>query len=123
MSDVTPAGLSWFWISIAATLPAIGGVLVALPFWRTRQMTFGSIVGAALIFGSGVGFILRDYVEVDRVVQQCLDMGTTCFPEPSAFTRFAIYAFIALGQVFVLFTVSIKVEERMRRRDYSPEWR
>jgi hypothetical protein len=116
-------GLNWFWISIMATAPWIVGVLVALPFWRTRQMTFGSIVGTAVIFGTAIGLILREYVEIDRIVQDCLDAGgAVCFPEPSAFTRFAIYAFIGLLEVFALFIFSLKFEERRRRRDYAPEW-
>lgn len=116
-------GLSWFWITVALTVPPVAGVLAALPFWRTRQMTFGSIVGTAIIFGSAMGLILREYVELDHLVQQCLEAGTVCWPEPSAFTRFAIYAFIGLIEVFALFTMSLKVEERARRRSYAREWR
>ena len=116
------AGLNWFWISIMATAPWMVAVLLALPFWRSRQMTFGSIVGTAVIFGTALGLILREYVEIDRIAQDCLDAGTTCFPSPSAFTRFAVYAFIGLLEVFALFIVSLKMEERWRRRDYAPEW-
>ena len=115
-------GLNWFWISIMATAPWVVAVLVALPFWRSGQMTFGSIVGTAVIFGTAIGLILREYVEIDRIAQDCLDAGTVCFPDPSAFTRFAIYAFIGLLEVFALFIFSLKVEERRRRRDYAPEW-
>jgi hypothetical protein len=115
-------GLNWFWISIMATAPWVVAVLVALPFWRSRQMTFGSIVGTAVIFGTAIGLILREYVELDRISQDCLDAGAVCWPEPSAFTRFAIYAFIGLLEVFALFFFSLKVEERRRRRDYAPEW-
>ena len=115
-------GLNWFWISIMATAPWMVAVLVAWPFWRSRQMTFGSIVGTAVIFGTAIGLILREYVEIDRIAQDCLDAATLCFPEPSAFTRFAIYAFIGLLEVFALFFFSLKVEERRRRRDYAPEW-
>jgi hypothetical protein len=115
-------GLNWFWISIMATGPWVVAVLVALPFWRSRQMTFGSIVGTAVIFGTAIGLILREYVELDRISQDCLDAGAVCWPEPSAFTRFAIYAFIGLLEVFALFFFSLKVEERRRRRDYAPEW-
>jgi len=115
-------GLSWFWITVALTVPPVAGVLAAMPFWRTRQMTFGSIVGTAVIFGSAMGLILREYVELDHLVQECLDAGTVCWPEPSAFTRFAIYAFIGLIEVFALFTMSLKMEERARRRNYSREW-
>ena len=115
-------GLSWFWITVALTVPPVAGVLAAMPFWRTRQMTFGSIVGTAVVFGSAMGLILREYVELDHLVQECLDAGTVCWPEPSAFTRFAIYAFIGLIEVFALFTMSLKMEERARRRNYSREW-
>lgn len=115
-------GLRWFWITVALTVPPVVGVLAALPFWRTRQMTFGSIVGTAVIFGSAMGLILREYVELDHLVQECLDAGTVCWPKPTAFTRFAIYAFIGLIEVFALFTMSLKVEERARRRNYSREW-
>ena len=53
---------------------------------------------------------------------QCLDAGFVCWPEPSAFTRFAIYAFIGLIEVFALFTLGLKAEERSRRRHYAREW-
>jgi hypothetical protein len=115
-------GLRWFWITVALTVPPVAGVLAAVPFWRTRQMTFGSIVGTAVIFGSAMGLILREYVELDHLVQECLDAGAVCWPEPSAFTRFAIYAFIGLVEVFGLFTMSLKMEERARRRNYAREW-
>jgi hypothetical protein len=114
--------LNWFWIALASTLPAMTGVLVALPFWRKDQMTFGSIIGTTVIFGSAMGMILREYVELDRATQQCLDAGVVCWPNPSAFTRFAIYAFIGLLEVFALFTLGLKVEERNRRRNYAREW-
>jgi hypothetical protein len=108
---------------LEATVAPAAAVLVALPFWRGRQMILGNIAGTAVIFATAIGLILREYVELDRVTQACLEAGTTCFPQPSAFTRFAIYAFIALNEVFALFTLSLKVEERVRRRDYAPEWR
>ena len=66
---------------------------------------------------------MREHIELDRVSQSCLDRGFTCFPDPSAFTRFAIYAFIALFEVMVLFTLSLGVEAKLRRRGYAPEWR
>jgi hypothetical protein len=117
------AGLNWYWISLAITVPPILGGLLAYIFWRKGQPTFGSIVGTAVIFGVAIALILREYVEIDRLTQRCLDEGQVCWPDPSAFTRFAIYAFIALLQVFALFSVSLRVDERIRRRDYAPEWR
>jgi hypothetical protein len=57
------------------------------------------------------------------MAQACFEAGTVCWPEPTAFTRFAIYAFIGLVEVFGLFSLSLVVEERVRRRGYAPEWR
>jgi hypothetical protein len=122
--DATPiTGLNWFWISIAAVVPTILGVLVAIPFWRRSDAIFGNIVGTALIFAFAFSMIWREHVALDRVVQACLDAGTVCWPQPAAFTRFAIYAFIGLSEVFLLFSLSLRVEQRVRRRDYAPEWR
>lgn len=114
--------LSWFWIGLEATVPPVLALAVALPFWRKNQTIFGSIAGTAIIFGAGIALILREYVVLDRLTKQCLDEGTVCWPQPSAFTRFGIYAFIALVEVFVLFFLSLKFEERARRRTYAPEW-
>ncbi len=66
-----------------------------------------------MIFGSAMALILRESVELDRVARKCLDSGYVCFPSPSAFTRYAIYAFIGLFEVFALFTVSLNVEEKI----------
>src|SRR5437867_2717567 len=115
--------LNWFWIGIALGVPPVAGALVAVPIWLLDQPILGNLAGTGVIFGAAVGLIMRERVELERLAQQCLDQGHMCFPEPSAFTRFAIYAFIALIQVMVLFSVSLKVEERRRRRRYAPEWR
>jgi hypothetical protein len=66
---------------------------------------------------------MREHAALDRVVLACIEQGTTCWPTPSAFTRFAAYAFIGLAQVMVLFTASVSVEARLRRRRYSEQWR
>jgi len=117
-------GLQWFWISLELTVTPVVGLLVALPFWRKGGMIFGNIAGTAIIFGSAFALIMREYVEIDRFVRACLDTGeVACFPQPSAFTRFAIYAFIGLAEVFMLFSYSLRVEKKQRDRDYAPEWR
>jgi hypothetical protein len=116
-------GLNWYWITWELTAAPLMGLLITVPFWRKAEMIFGNIVGSAVIFAWAIGLIFREYVEVDRAVQECLAAGTTCWPEPSAFARFAVYASIGLGEVFVLFTVSLAVERRIRNRDYAAEWR
>ena len=115
--------LSWGWIGLMATVPFVVAVALAYPFWRTTEATLGNILGTAIIFASAFGMIWREHVVLDRIVQACLEQDTVCWPQPAAFTRFAIYAFIGLFEVFALFMLSLRVEERIRRRDYSPEWR
>ena len=108
---------------MAMTVPGVVGGLVAWPIWLKGEPIFGNLAGTAVVFGSAVGLILRERVEIERLTLQCLDQGYTCWPDPSAFTRYAIYAFIALFEVMILFSVSLKVEEKVRRRGYAPEWR
>jgi hypothetical protein len=122
MNEAALHQLNWYWITLGATVAPLVALLVALPLWRGNQPVLGSIAGTAIIFGTAVGLILREYVELDRLTKACLDAGTVCWPQPAEFTRFALYAFIALLEVFALFFMSLKMEERRRRRDYAPEW-
>lgn len=116
--------LNWYWITIALIVPPLAGALVAFPFWRKEQAIFGNIFGTVLIFGSAFAFIMREKVALDRLIQQCVEAGQEiCSPEPSPFARFAVYAFISLFQVILLFSLSLKVDEKVRRRGYAPEWR
>jgi len=115
-------GLNWYWIVLEVTVAPVAGILLAYPLWRSEQFILGNVAGTMVMFGSAFGLILREHAEIDRAVRRCLDAGTPCWPEPSAFTRFAIYAFIALIEVFVLFSISLGVERRRRRGDYAPEW-
>jgi hypothetical protein len=123
VEDSPLIGLDWFWITMMATVPLVVGHLVAYPFWRKNQGIFGNIIGAAMIFASAFAMILREHAITDVLVQRCLDAGTTCWPEPSAFTRYAIYASLALVEVILLFSLSLRVEEWVRSRNYAPEWR
>lgn len=123
MDESPLIGLNWFWISLMATVPLVVGHIVAYPFWRRGQAIFGNVIGTGVMFTSAFAMILREHTVLDKLVQRCLDAGTTCWPEPVEFTRYAIYAFIALVEVFILFSLSLRVEERIRNREYAPEWR
>ena len=116
-------GLNWDWISLQLTVPTAMGILATIPLWRKSEMILGNVVGSLVILSWAIGLIFREYVEVDRSVQACIDAGTTCWPQPSAFARFAVYASIGMAEVFLLFTISLAVERRIRNRDYAPEWR
>jgi hypothetical protein len=115
--------LSWRWIALMSIAPPLVAALVAFPIWRTKQMILGNLAGSTVIFSSAMAMILRESIDVERVTRACLDAGFTCWPDPSAFTRYAIYATIGLVEVFALFSVSLKVEEKIRQRAYAPEWR
>jgi hypothetical protein len=123
ISKVLVRELSWFWIALMLTVPPPLAVLVAFVLWRSGEMILGNIAGTIVIFGTAIALIMRESVELQRVTQACLDAGLVCWPEPSAFVRYAIYAVIGLIEVFALFTFSLKVERRIRNRAYAPEWR
>ena len=115
--------LSWFWIVMALTVPGLVGGLVAWPIWLKGQPILGNLAGTAVIFGAAMALIARENVELQRITNGCLAQGFVCWPSPSAFTRGAIYAFIGLFEVMGLFSLSLRVERKVRRRGYDPEWR
>lgn len=106
---------------VVAPLPV--ALLVAWPIWRLKQSLLGNLAGSAVIYGTAITLILRESIELQRIAEACLAAQTTCWPDPSEFTRGVIYASIALAQVIVVFLVSLRFEERLRRRGYAPEWR
>jgi hypothetical protein len=115
--------LSWSWIALMLTAPPVMGLLVALPLWYRKEMILGNATGTLVIFGAAIAMIVRESIALDQITQGCLDAGTVCWPEPSAFVRYVIYAVIGLLEVFGLFTFSLNVEKRVRNRGYAPEWR
>ena len=115
--------LNWYWIAVMLIGPPLASGVVAWLIWQTRQYLIGNLAGAAVIFGSALALILRESVEINHQIKVCLDAGYTCWPDPSAFTRYAIYAFIGLFEVFGIFVWSLRVESRVRNRNYAPEWR
>lgn len=115
--------MSWFWIAFEVFVPSAIGALVAYPIWLRGEPIFGSLAGTTIIFGTAIGLIFRERIALDAVMQRCLDQGFICFPSPAPFTRYAVYAFIALIEVIALFSASLKVETNLRNRGYAPEWR
>ena len=115
--------LSWYWIVVMAVVPSLAAAAVAYPLWRLGQTILGSLAGAALIFASAIALMMREYAELERLSAGCLAIGVPCFPVPSAFMRYAVYACIGLAEVFVLFGWSLRVERQVRNQAYAPEWR
>ena len=116
-------GLNWYWIAIEATVAPVVGVLFALPLWYTDQPILGNVAGTVVMFGTAFSLIMREHIQIEKMVSACIDAGVPCFPHPDAFTRFAVYAFIALFEVIGLFLLSLRVERKIRNRGYDPQWR
>ncbi|HZT76936.1 MAG TPA: hypothetical protein VFA27_09775 [Vicinamibacterales bacterium] len=116
--------LSWRWIAGMAIVPLPLGVLLAIPIWRRKEMILGNVAGTMVIFGCAFALIFRESAMLDLLRRQCFASGEIiCWPTPSAFARYAIYAGLGIVEVLVLFMVSLNVERRIRERDYAPEWR
>jgi hypothetical protein len=117
------SGLHWQWIALQLAAPSVVAGLIAYPIWLKRQPILGNLAGTAVLFASAFALIMREHIELERLAQACIDQGFYCFPKPDAFTRYAVYAFVALFEMMALFTVSLRVEHTVRRRGYDPEWR
>jgi hypothetical protein len=106
-----------------AIVPSIVAALVAYPMWRRGEPIIGNLAGTVLVFGAAFMLIMREAADLDRLERVCLDNGFVCPAHPSPFTRYAIFAFIALVEVVALFSWSLRVERQLRERHYAPEWR
>lgn len=116
--------LNWARIALMAFAPLPVGVLVATPIWRKQEPILGNLAGSGIIFGTAVFLILKESIELDAFTTSCLEAGLAeCFPNPSGFTRYGIYAFLGLFEVIALFLISLRVERQLRDRGDAPEWR
>ena len=116
--------MSWTWIAVAIVVPTALGFLVAWPLWRRGQGTFGSTVAASVIFMCAAALIGREYTELERLSAACVEAtGYECIFEPTPFTRFAIYAVIALIEVFVIFDGGVRADQRAYRRQFPSDWK
>lgn len=116
-------GLNWQWIAVMLAVPLPVGLLIAYPVWRTGQFILANLAGSGVIFAAAVALIFREHTDLSALTARCIDAGYTCWPDPSAFTRFAIYAGIGLADVVALFLISLRFESRVRNQAYAPEWR
>jgi hypothetical protein len=114
--------LSWFWIAVMFAVPPLVATPLAAVGWRKNEVILGNLAGTIVIFSAALALILRESIVLDRLTRECLEAGLTCWPQPSAFTRYGIYAAIGLFEVMALFLASLTVERRMRQRGYAPEW-
>src|SRR4051812_21052910 len=115
--------LNWPWIALMCTVPLPLAAAVASLLWRRTEPILGNLAGTIVIFSAALGFILRESVVLNRLTRECLDAGETCWPHPSAFSRYAIYAAIGLLGVIALFLLGLPVDRRMLRRHCPPEGR
>lgn len=110
-------------ILAAVTIPMIIAVLAAVPFWRRSIGTYGAVVGAALLALAALAFFLWDGVTITRALNACNAAGVLCPVKPTAFVRFAVFAFIAMGQTMTLFVIDLRLEQRRQQREFATEWR
>jgi len=121
MTALTVIGMRWWPIALAIALPTIAALLVARLFWRTDS-TVGNIIGSAVIAIAMIGFIAREYTDLDQQRRACLARQQACAARPQDFNRYAVYASIGFVEVIAVYTVGLWFEERVRRRGRSADW-
>ena len=121
LTALTIVPMRWWPIGLAIVLPTILALIVARLFW-SKDSTVGNIMGSAVIAAAMIGFISREYVDLDQQRRACVAREVSCAFRPSDFTRYSIYASIGFIEVIVIYSLGLGFEERLRRRDRSPEW-
>src|SRR6187397_1887600 len=116
--------LNWSRIASMVLVVFPAGLLVAALMWRKQQGLLGNLAGMAVIFWTAIVFILKESTELDALINNCIDAGSTnCFPSGNSFSCYAVYAFLALAEIIAMFLIGLWVERRMRDRAYAPGWR
>ena len=115
--------MSWYWIGLALVVPTAAGFAIALPFWWSRYTTIGNVIGSGAIFVGTLLAISREFMALRALREAGIKSGHAFHAAPDDFTRYAIYAGIGFAEVFLLFTVSIWVDEAIRRRGRAKAWR
>src|SRR5436190_9828799 len=98
--------MRWWPICLAIVLPTIVALGAARLFWG-RDSTVGNIVGSAVIAAAMIGFIAREYADLDQQRIACVAREVSCAFRPSDFTRYAIYASIGFAEVIVIYTAGL----------------
>lgn len=80
-------------------------------------MKIGTIVGSGVVFACALLFIGREYTEYEQIRAWCVVREIACRFSPGLVNRCAIYGFIGMVQVFLLFLIGLGVEERLRVRE------
>ena len=109
--------LNWLWVATAILVPTLIGVLAALPFWRRADPAFGSAIGAGVALAGVMLLFGREFLELMAFEAACKADDVPCRSRPGAFMRGAIYAFVAFGDVALVYLAGLLVSERRRRRE------
>ena len=115
--------LSWFWIAVALTVPPVVGTAWSHSRSGCRNNRFSAIWPHVIIFGAAIALIGREHIELERITQACLDQGRTCWPNLERLRTLRDLRVHCALRGDGAFSLSLKVETRIRRRGYAPEWR
>jgi hypothetical protein len=119
-------GMNWLWVWVAVVVPGVLGLLITLACFAFRpkvDSTIAAVLGSAAVFALCIGLIGREYTDIERLSQACFAAEIACTIYPESGIRYGIYMGIALVQVFVLFMLSLWMEERNRRGEFAGSWR
>ena len=112
------------WLTASAGVPFVVALAVAWPLWhRPSRDPVGSVVGAGIVLAFAVAFVGREYIHVERATRQCLALEVSCRFIPEPYTRFFLYAGIAMAQTFALFLIGARIEDKRRESDVAVQWR
>src|SRR6187455_2674604 len=82
LTALTIVPMRWWPIGLAIVLPTILALIVARLFW-SKDSTVGNIMGSAVIAAAMIGFISREYVDLDQQRRACVAREVSCAFRPS----------------------------------------
>jgi hypothetical protein len=108
--------MNWSRLAIAAVLPMLAVLPVALALWRKQQPIVGNAIGALVLFMGFLFFGGSEYVDGLAYRKWCQEMNQPCpISDPSDFVKIMAFGIVTMVQIMGLFLVSDVVANRNRR--------
>ncbi len=105
--------------------PLLCGGLIALPFWLSRKIMIGNIIGSVIIAFIMVILVMRTYgnfIGDQDICRQSNYESPVCNQDSTdiIYTMFGLVG-VSWLDVFGLFAISGRVEDSQRRRNINPD--
>jgi len=113
--------MTWRWLALVFGAPLVAGFVAAVLIRIfAGDATIANAIGGFAVVMVMLLLFVREFIALDRMHAACRAVGQYCPTFPGDFRRYSVIGLLGFGDVGVLYTVTLIVDEwRRRRQGYS----